>query len=74
MPSDLDTARTRLDLYLQREASILAAGQETFIAGRKRRDAELAEVRAAISQLQAEIQTLEAAASGGSRLYQAVPR
>jgi len=72
--TDLDTARTRLALYLQAEASILSGAQEFTTAGRKWRKADLAEIRSAIREVRSEIADLEGQASGGSRLYTIVPR
>jgi hypothetical protein len=74
MATALETAQSRLASYLAAEASILSGGQETGVASRRRKDAELAEVRRAISDLQAEIASLEASASGGSRLIEVVPK
>lgn len=73
MASALETAQARLDLYLQREAVILSAGQDTTIDGRRRQDAALAEIRKGISELQAQISSLEADDSGSCRLYTVVP-
>lgn len=64
MAAPLDLARQRLENYLQAESRILAAGQEGTVATRRRRDAELAEVRAAIRELKEEIARLEGAAAG----------
>ncbi len=72
MPTALETAQSRLDAYLARELSILTAGQETGIAGRRRRDADLVEVRRAIKKLQAEIADLNQGI-GQSRLHTGVP-
>lgn len=74
MASALETAQQRLALYLQREASLLAAGQEYSIGGRRRRDVELSEVRTAITDLQNEVARLENTATGASSLITAVPQ
>lgn len=74
MPTDLETAQSRMDAYLARELAILSAGQEGSVAGRRRRDAELSEVRAAIKDLQAEIADLKGSSDGGGRLITVVPR
>jgi hypothetical protein len=74
MPTALETAQTRLTAYLQAEASILAGTQESTIAGRRYRFADLAEIRAQIKALQIEVSGLTEQASGQSRLYTAVPR
>lgn len=73
MATPLEIAQGRLDAYIQREATILAAGQETHIDDRRRRDADLAEIRRAIKDLQNEVATLQGQASGTSRLIQGVP-
>jgi hypothetical protein len=64
----LEIAQARLDGYLAAEARILAAGQEGSQATRRRRDAELSEIRSAIKDLQREIADLQGAASGESRI------
>ncbi len=74
MPTDLETAQSRLDAYLARELEILKAGQETGVNGRRRRDAELSEIRAAIRELQAQVASLGEGAAGVSRLHIGVPR
>lgn len=74
MAAPLDLARQRLENYLQAESRILAAGQEGTFATRRRRDAELAEIRAAIRELKLEVADLEGAASGSSRLITVVPQ
>lgn len=74
MPTDLETAQSRLDAYLARELAILSAGQEGSVGGRRRRDAELSEVRAAIKDLQTEIADLGGSSDGSSRLITVVPR
>lgn len=68
MATALETAQSRLAAYLVRETAILNAGQEGSVAGRRRRDAELSEIRIAIKDLQAEIERLQSGTSGG-RLY-----
>lgn len=70
MAAPLDLARQRLESYLQAETRILAAGQEGTVATRRRRDAELTEIRAAIRELQLEITRLEGAAAGGTPFIQ----
>lgn len=72
--SALDDARIRLAAYLAAELRILDAGQEGTVATRRRRDADLIEIRKGITDLNNEIAGLEASASGQSRLYTAVPR
>nr|WP_320132341.1 hypothetical protein [uncultured Holophaga sp.] len=74
MASALEIAQSRLDAYLAAEARILAAGQEGTMATRRRRDAELAEIRSAISDLQAEVSGLQDTAAGRSRMITVVPR
>ncbi|OQA33855.1 MAG: hypothetical protein BWY56_01974 [Acidobacteria bacterium ADurb.Bin340] len=74
MATALETARQRLASYLEAETRILTAGQQGSVATRSRRDAELAEIRKAIKELQAEVEALEGAASGSSSLITVVPR
>ena len=74
MPTALEIAQTRLDAYLAAELRILSAGQEGSIATRRRRDAELAEIRKAIGDLQNEVAGLKSTASGESRLIMGIPR
>ena len=69
----LEIAQERLACYLEAETRILRAGQEGSQATRRRRDAELAEIRAAIKDLQREISDLQGSASGASRLITVVP-
>lgn len=70
----IEIAQRRLDAYLVAEMRILSAGQEGSVATRRRRDAELAEIRRAISDLQAEIERLSSLVAGGSRLITVIPR
>lgn len=65
----LEIAQQRLQAYLDTEMAILTAGQEGSFATRRRREAELVEVRKGIAELQAEIAGLQ---GGGSRLLQVV--
>ena len=74
MATALETAQTRLDAYLAREVAILSAGQDTAVASRRRRDADLSEIRAAIKELQAEIERLGAGGSAGRIYYNVDPR
>jgi hypothetical protein len=62
------STQARLDAYLAREAAILAQGQSVRFGERQLIDAELAEVRRAISDLQSQIRRETAAASGRSSL------
>lgn len=64
----LEVAQQRLDSYLAAEQAILTAGQEGTVATRRRREAELSEIRQAIKDLQREITDLRASASGESRI------
>lgn len=70
MGTPLELARQRLESYIQAETRILAAGQEGTVASRRRRDAELTEIRSAIRELQQEIARLEGAAAGDSPFIQ----
>lgn len=72
--TSFEIAQQRLDAYLAAEVRILAAGQEGTVATRRRRDAELAEIRRAISDLQTEVANLQNASTGLSRLHTVVPR
>jgi hypothetical protein len=74
MPTPLETAQARLDLYIQAEASVLTGGQEGRIGGRQWKKADLPEIGAAIKRLQAEVDNLKSEASGQSRLFTGVPR
>lgn len=74
MATALETARRRLASCLEAEARILSAGQASAVGTRSRRDAELAEIRKAIKELQAEVAALEDSASGVSSLITVVPR
>jgi len=74
MATALESAQARLDAYIQAETAILTGGQEGRIAGRQWKKADLAEIRATIRQLQAEVDDLKGQASGQSRLYTGVPR
>lgn len=51
----MSTAQQRLDLYLAAEARILTAGFSVRLDVRQRQEAELAEIRKAISALQREL-------------------
>ncbi len=62
----LDQLRTRLTSYLAAEANALQA-VETGLGDRKLRLAELAQIRQGITDLQREIEAVEAAGTGGTR-------
>lgn len=53
----MSTTQARLDLYLAAEARILTAGFSIQLDVRRRQEAELAEIRKAISQLQSDLVT-----------------
>ena len=74
MAAELETAQQRREAYLAAELRILSAGQEGTIATRRRREAELAEIRKAITELDARIASLKDTASGSSRLITVIPR
>ena len=74
MATALESAQTRLDAYIQAELAVLSGGQEGRVAGRQWKKADLPEIRAAIKDLQSEIDDLKSQSSGQSRLYTAVPR
>ena len=58
MATAREIAQQRLDAYLAAELAILASGQEGSIATRKRREADLSEIRRAIADLQEQIADL----------------
>lgn len=74
MSTRLESLQARLDKYLEAEAAILTAGQEGVNGSRRRREAELAEIRKAISDLEGQIANERAVASGDSRLVTVYPR
>lgn len=51
----MSTTQQRLDLYLAAEARILTAGLSWRVDIRQRQEAELAQVRKAIAELQAQL-------------------
>lgn len=65
------STQTRLDAYLAAEAAILQS-QEVTSAGRSQKMAALADVRAQIDKLQAQINREQAAAAGNGGLNYAV--
>lgn len=71
-----DTLQARLDQYLAAEAKILAKQEYTIGDGstaRRMRYADLADVRTTIETLTAQIQRLDAQASGARRVMYARP-
>ena len=60
----MSTTQERLDAYKAAEARILAGGQSLRFAERQQEQAELAEIRKAIAQLEAQLQRETAAAAG----------
>lgn len=71
----LQMAKTRLEAYYQAEIAVLS-GQQYQIGGRMLRRADLQEIRAAITQLERQVQMLEDQESGraGVRSRQIVIR
>lgn len=66
---EIETAKTRLDLYYKREAEMLDGGVQSYGLGSRnvtRYNTDLAQIRAAIAQIKKEIAALEAKANGGS--------
>lgn len=64
----LESTKKRLELYLKREAEMLDGGVQSYGLGTRsvtRYNTDLAQVRAAISDLKKEIAALEAQLSGG---------
>lgn len=60
----MSDTQQRLDLYKAAEARILERGFSVQLDQRRRQEAELAEIRKGIAQLQAELQRESAAAAG----------
>ena len=73
----LQQLRDRRDAYLAAELKIIAEGQEYGVSagpdGRTMKRASLAEIRAAITQLDAEIARAEARSAGRSRSFTPSP-
>lgn len=72
----LQQLQARLDLYLAAEAKILLKQEYTIDDGgtsRRLRYADLAEVRAEIASLTAQVTTAQVQAAGGRRVYRMVP-
>lgn len=77
--ADLASARSRLTLYLNREAEMLSGGVQSYGVGSRnltRYNTDLNTIRDAIKQLKQEITELESRLSGGGsrRAVSAVPR
>ena len=61
----LSIKRNRLELYLKREAEMLDGGVQSYgIGSLPRYNTDLGSIRAAIKQLEADIEALEAALNG----------
>ena len=64
---ELETKRKRLDLYLQRETEILSGGVQSYGIGSRnlaRYNTDLSTIRAAIKELEGEIQALDSTCNG----------
>ena len=64
---ELTGKRERLELYLKREAEMLSGGVQSYGIGPRnlsRYNTDLGSIRAAIKQLEADIEALEAALNG----------
>lgn len=64
---ELETKRKRLDLYLQREAEMLSGGVQSYGIGSRnlaRYNTDLSTIRAAIKELESEIEALESTLGG----------
>jgi len=77
--ADLTSARSRLTLYLNREAEMLSGGVQSYGIGSRnltRYNTDLSTIREAIKQLKQEIAELEAELAGGKprRAVGVVPR
>ena len=65
--AELTAKRNRLELYLKREAEMLDGGVQSYGIGSRnlaRYNTDLSQIRAAIKQLEADIEALEAALNG----------
>lgn len=65
----MSIAQTRLDAYIAAEAKILARGASLRLGDRQKQEAELREIRLAISQLQGQIAREASTGAGGSLKY-----
>jgi hypothetical protein len=77
--ADLTSARSRLTLYLNREAEMLSGGVQSYGIGSRnltRYNTDLSAIRDTIKQLKQEIAELEAELAGGKprRAVGVVPR
>lgn len=77
--ADLTSARSRLTLYLNREAEMLSGGVQSYSIGSRnltRYNTDLSAIRDTIKQLKQEIAELEAELAGGKprRAVGVVPR
>lgn len=65
--AELTTKRKRLDLYYKREAEMLDGGVQSYGIGSRnlaRYNTDLAQIRAAIKELEAEVSNLEGQLTG----------
>ena len=65
--AELNSKRKRLDLYYKREAEMLDGGVQSYGIGsrnRARYNTDLAQIRAAIKELEAEVSNLEGQLTG----------
>lgn len=70
----MSDTQTRLDAYKAAEARILTGGQSQRLAERQQQQAELAEIRKAIAQLESQLarETASLAGRGGLSFHTAV--
>ncbi|MHB0998203.1 MAG: DUF6148 family protein [Armatimonadota bacterium] len=71
--SELDTARERLQMWLDAEAAV-ATGQSYRIGNRQLERANLADIRESIKYWQSQVNRLESGRDRGARVFRIIPR